>query len=50
MMTKNIAKFVGGIMFLIIIAVIVGLFIGLLDPLEIKNEETVKNVTTCKGN
>ena len=50
MVTKNIAKFVGGIMFLIIIAVIVGLFIGLLDPLELKHEETVKNVTTCKGN
>ena len=47
----KITILVAGIIFLIAVAVTLGLLIGLLDPVSIDNQQTTKNLSkACLGN
>ena len=47
----KITFLVAGIILLIVVAVILGLFIGLLDPVSSDNQQTTKTVSkACLGN
>ena len=47
----KITFLVAGIILLIVVAVILGLFIGLLDPVSSDNQQTTKTLSkACQGN